>query len=169
MRAWGCARESDVLDLIAIGQWPSRADESLRRHVASCASCADLAAVASAVIEASDAEIARARVPDASVVWYRARQRAREEKMRRAARPLLITQTAAAVAIFALGALAWSTGASWLAGWSGELRTLLGGWPVRAASIALGGWAVLIAAAISLAGLADAWTDRPDPHDAASR
>ena len=33
-----CACERDVLDLVAIGQWPSRADEALREKLFGCMS-----------------------------------------------------------------------------------------------------------------------------------
>jgi hypothetical protein len=104
-----CPRETDVLELVAIGQWPARADAELRAHVAACASCADMAAVAAAVVDARDAGAARVRVPDASLVWFRAQLRAREEAARRAARPLWLAQVAAVAAVVIALAL-WSGG-----------------------------------------------------------
>jgi hypothetical protein len=104
-----CPRETDVLELVAIGQWPVRAGADLRAHVASCASCADLAAVATAVVETRDAGAAHVRVPDASLVWFRAQLRAREEAARRAARPLWVAQVAAVAAVVIALAL-WSGG-----------------------------------------------------------
>jgi hypothetical protein len=96
-----CVHERDVLDLVAIGQWPSRADETLRAHVATCATCAEVAAVAAAVREWADETDASepVKVPDASVVWYRAQVRAREEATRRASRPVLVAQLVALVAV----------------------------------------------------------------------
>jgi len=96
-----CACERDVLDLVAIGQWPSRADETLRAHVATCATCAEVAAVAAAVREWADEadDTDPVKVPDASVVWYRAQVRAREEATRRASRPVLVAQLVALVAV----------------------------------------------------------------------
>lgn len=93
-----CSCERDVLDLVAIGQWPSRADEALRAHVAACASCAEVASVAAAVREWAD-EPPPAKMPDASVVWYRAQVRAREEATRRASRPVLVAQLFAVAAV----------------------------------------------------------------------
>lgn len=97
-----CTQERDVLDLVAIGQWPGRADGALRAHVEACASCAEVAAVAAAVREwADDGPVAH--VPDASVVWYRAQVRAREDAARRATRPVLLAQLlAVATVVFAL-------------------------------------------------------------------
>lgn len=93
-----CAQECEVLDLVAMGQWPGRADAALRAHVASCASCTEVAAVAAAVREwADDGPVAH--VPDASVVWYRAQVRAREEAACRATRPVLLAQLLAVAAV----------------------------------------------------------------------
>ncbi len=104
-----CPRETDVLELIAIGQWPARADAELRAHVAACAACADLAAVAVAVVDVRDSGAAHVRVPDASLVWFRAPLRAREEAARRAARPIWIAQ-AAALAVATIALVLWSGG-----------------------------------------------------------
>jgi hypothetical protein len=104
-----CSCERDVLDLVAIGQWPSRADETLRAHVAGCETCAEVASIAGAVREwANETETAEpVKVPDASVVWYRAQVRAREEATRRASRPVLVAQLFAvatvALAVFWIG------------------------------------------------------------------
>lgn len=112
-----CPCERDVLDLVAIGQWPLRADETLRAHVAACESCAEVASVAAAVrdwanqTDATDAtddtDAAQVKVPDASVVWYRVQVRAREEAARRASRPVLVAQLFAvatvALAVFWIG------------------------------------------------------------------
>jgi hypothetical protein len=104
-----CAREQDVLDLVATGRWPARASVELAAHVASCASCADLAAVALAVTDLRDATSAQVRVPDAGLVWYRAQLQAREDAARRAARPLLAAQ-AAGLVLLAAALTIWSGG-----------------------------------------------------------
>jgi len=104
-----CAREGDVLDLIAIGQWPSRANRDLVDHVATCERCTDLAVVAAAILDLRGADEAAGRVPDGGLVWYRAQLRAREAAVVRAARPLLVAQIAALVLV--VGALAvWASG-----------------------------------------------------------
>ncbi len=89
-----CPCERDVLDLVAIGQWPSRADATLRAHAAECAICKEVAAVATVVREWAD-DPQPVKVPDAAVVWYRAQVRAREEAARRASRPVLAAQLVA--------------------------------------------------------------------------
>lgn len=107
----GCSHEREVLDLVAIGQWPARADAALRAHVDSCASCAELASVADAVREWGDA-VAVPRLPDASAVWHRAQRRARESAARAASRPVWVAQ-AAAVAVFVVALVWMGPGWSW--------------------------------------------------------
>src|SRR5262245_31586002 len=112
-----CPQEQDVLDLVAIGQWPSRADASLQAHAATCDICRDLAAVAGAIAESRDAVAPAAHVPDASVVWYRAQVLARIDAARRASRPMLIAQLAALGCVVAV-VLVWSgAGGQWFTAW----------------------------------------------------
>jgi hypothetical protein len=108
-----CPHETEVLDLVAIDQWPQRADAALRAHVAACASCADLASIATAVREWGHVD-AVPRMPEATVVWHRAQVRARAEAAHAAFRPLWLAQGFAAVALVV--ALVWiGPSASWYA------------------------------------------------------
>ncbi len=155
-----CSCERDVLDLVAIGQWPSRADATLRAHVATCESCAEVASVAAAVREWAD-EPQPVKMPDASVVWYRAQVRAREEATRRASRPVLVAQLFAvatvALAVFWIGP-SLSLSMPDVSGWWSALPSLpslpsVGGvsteslsrfsWIGWAALAALGTWAIV--------------------------
>lgn len=107
-----CERESDVLTMVATGQWPERAPSDLREHVEACAVCAELALAASAI----DAEAASRRVPDlpsAGTVWWRAQLRARQEAARDVVRPITFVQ-AVALAMFAgVGGAVFGATASW--------------------------------------------------------
>jgi hypothetical protein len=125
-----CPRERDVLDLVAIGRWPDRADHELVAHVARCASCADLAAVAVAVADLRDEE-ARPRVPDAALVWHRAQIRARADAARLAARPLLLAQAAGLAALVVLLTIWWAG----LSGWLGETMHTAGSLVATAAQV----------------------------------
>jgi len=118
-----CQHERDVLDLVAIGQWPQRADESLQAHVAGCPSCAEVASIATAVREWSDAE-AVPRMPDSTVVWHRAQVKARAEATRAAFRPLWLAQGFALVALVV--ALVWiGPSSSWYASvWQSVSRSM---------------------------------------------
>jgi len=108
-----CSYEADVLDLVAIDQWPQRADAALRAHVAGCPLCAEVASIATAVREWSSAD-AIPRMPEAAVVWHRAQVKARTEAARAAFRPVWLAQGFALVALVV--ALVWmGPGASWYA------------------------------------------------------
>ncbi len=104
-----CPFESDVLDAVASRRWPARAGGALHAHVASCASCADLATVAGALLYEEDAAYAEAHVPPAPAVWHRAQLRAREEAARAATRPIGFVQGLA----FACGVAAVIGAAVW--------------------------------------------------------
>lgn len=112
-----CPHEADVLDLVAIGQWPQRADARLRAHVGGCDVCAEVASIATAVREWSEAAPV-ARMPEASVVWHRAQVKARAEAARAAARPVWVAQAVALIGLVV--ALVWmGPSASWYSGaWS---------------------------------------------------
>lgn len=108
-----CPHETDVLDLVAVDQWPQRADASLQAHVASCALCADVASVATAVREWGDADAAP-RMADASLVWHRAQVKARANAARAASKPVWVAQGFALIALIV--ALVWiGPSASWYA------------------------------------------------------
>src|SRR5262245_24925298 len=180
IRATFCPREEEVLDLVVIGQWPARADASLREHVATCHLCADLAVVASSVSDLSEATKAESALPDAALVWYRAQVRAREEKTRRASRPVLIAEISAVVCLLTLGAIAWRLGDSWLTDWWTTMQglrlptvtsltdlvwieRLSGWWWIFGALIV---WALLLPGAFYLARLADRFSEpQTDQHN----
>ena len=165
-----CPHESDVLELVSIGQWPARADAALREHAAGCDVCADLAAASAAIIELRDAPAQDIKVPDASVVWYRAQIHARVDAAARAARPLRMAQAAGAVCFLAVALAWWSTGTSWLSSvWSRlagltfslprldfapSFGTVSATWLSIGATVAIA-WMVLLSVAWYLADVAD--------------
>ena len=113
-----CPHESDVLELVAIDQWPARADATLRAHVGTCDVCGDLAAAASAIVALRESTpAADIRVPDASVVWYRAQMRARADNMQRASRPILVTQYAALACVLAIALMFSGPVLGWAGAW----------------------------------------------------
>ena len=167
-----CPREAEVLDLVWTNQWPARADQALVEHVAQCAICRDLALVASAVGDLDEPTRLDMKVPDASVVWYRAQVRARQELARRATRPVAAAQVAAGV----LGAgglfTAWRLGGPAFVEWWQSLSTptlpQVSIWseivtftstPTFAWILAgAAGWALMIPAALYIARMADHMT-----------
>jgi hypothetical protein len=119
-----CPHEADVLDLVAIGQWPARADAALTEHVASCEICSDVAVVATAMADLGEASMAAVRVPDASAVWYRAQVAAREELARRATRPVLAAEIAAALGALGVLILTWHIGGDVFRQWWNQFAGL---------------------------------------------
>lgn len=76
-----------------------------RAHVAGCAICSDVVAIASAVDDAREETRARAMVPDSGRVWWLAQVRARREAAKAAGRPITAAQLIAfACAVGLLGA-----------------------------------------------------------------
>ena len=114
MKVIECPRESDVLDAIASAKWPHRVAPELADHIASCAICTDVAAVAAAIRADHEAVWQDASIPSSGQAWWRAEMRARQAAIRRASRPIAIAQAAALLA-----ALAFAGGTGWLAwAWS---------------------------------------------------
>jgi hypothetical protein len=91
-----CVREQDVLDAVSAGRWPvrrsDRIDAELRDHIEGCPVCQDVASVFAAISDDRELAWKEAVVPPASVVWWRAQIRAREEAARAAGRPIAIAQ-----------------------------------------------------------------------------
>jgi hypothetical protein len=164
-----CPCESEVIELVSIGQWPERADAALRTHVDECDVCGDLAAAAAAIVELRDSS-QPVSVPDASVVWYRAQIHARVDAARRATRPLRMAQAAGAVCFIAVALAWWNAGSSWFANLWANVSGFSFAWPRMQAlpDLAAGGatwlsigasvaiaWMVLISVAWYLADWAD--------------
>lgn len=105
-----CAWEASVAAAALSPDWPADAAESISNHIGGCASCREVAAVASMLGAAEAAPRAR-RVPDAAVVWHRAQMRARREDAEDAVRPIVWMQIAAA-AIVLLLILLWAGNAT---------------------------------------------------------
>jgi hypothetical protein len=91
-----CAREQDVLDMLAARRWPGRCEAELSDHIRECAICGDLVAAAAALLDEHECAWSEARVPPSTVVWWRAQVRAREEAARAAGRPIAFVQGVAA-------------------------------------------------------------------------
>lgn len=106
-----CVHETAVLDVTMSGGWPADADAALVRHASRCPVCRDLVTVVTALAADDDSGMAEDhRLPDASVLWHRAHERARQDAARRATEPVLFAQIGAA-AIGLLLLLVWAGGA----------------------------------------------------------
>jgi hypothetical protein len=142
-----CCHEDDVLDALTSGRWPARADDALRAHVASCAVCGDIVAVAGAILEGRDDTVTDMRIPSSAVMWWRAQMRARQEAAREASRPIAVAQFVAAVSaiVFVISVVVmlspWVGGvmSGWLAAGgaaaSGSASSLAQGWVIPAVVI----------------------------------
>jgi hypothetical protein len=100
-----CEFEPDALAAALQSRFPEWVDAGLRAHVAGCAICSDVVAIASAVDEAREEMRGRATVPDSGRVWWLAQVRARREAAEAAGRPITAAQLIAfACAVGLLGA-----------------------------------------------------------------
>ncbi len=145
-----CQCEDQVVDALASGTWPDGATDALQAHVAGCAECQAITAVAPLLRQEYLAADSEADLPSSGQVWWRARVRARAEAERAAARPLFIAQAvAAASAVGALAALvSWywpKIQASLLHNGAGDSPSL--GLPLL---LALGAWLLLAPVALYL-------------------
>lgn len=115
MKKLGCENEVRILEALGKGLLPEAFEETLRRHVESCSSCAELISLHKTFQHDSEVLRATAQVPDAGQVWWRAKLAARMAATEQAMRPIRIVERAALAvgsgALIALLVLA----APWLA------------------------------------------------------
>jgi hypothetical protein len=93
-----CPRESEILDALMTARWPNACGDELRTHAQTCALCADLVLVATAITN----DVPEAHVPTSAVVWWRMQRRERAEAARTASRTLTIVQASSIVAAIAV-------------------------------------------------------------------
>jgi hypothetical protein len=168
-----CPREADVLDAIASRRWPARADDELRAHVGTCASCADLAVALDALL--SEREVSWSEsvaLPSADAVWFRAQARARLEATKTASRPIGLMQVVSLAVVAVLIIVAVIIAASRAdTFWNAESTSFWSqlAWPssltvdadgtaglvLRGALLAAALWLVLVPVAVSLVALED--------------
>ena len=99
-----CGMESPILELSRAGQLTEAAQE----HLATCSTCADALQV-DRFLNADAARIPDLEsLPDPTVVWWRARQRARIRQVERATLPIQFTERLTLI----LGAVALAIGLS---------------------------------------------------------
>ncbi len=95
MKPSGCENEVLILEALGQGLAPEAMEEPLRRHLAGCASCAELISVYELFQRDSEHLCAAASLPEAGRVWWRASLAARRAAAERALRPILIAEKAA--------------------------------------------------------------------------
>jgi hypothetical protein len=105
MKPLECEFEADTLAAALQSRWPERVDAQLRAHVAACAICSDVVAIATAIDYSREDLRAQAVVPDSGRVWWLAQLRERREAAETAGRPISAAQVVAfACAVGLLGA-----------------------------------------------------------------
>jgi hypothetical protein len=119
-----CAREQDLLEVLAAGRWPDFCAGELRAHVDGCGSCTDLLAVALPLLQEQELALRDAHIPSSAVVWWRAQMRARREAVQAATSPITLVQgVALACAVGLVGGMATFAQPAvraWLA-WAGTI------------------------------------------------
>jgi hypothetical protein len=145
MKPVECEFESEVL----VAALQARMPEPLRAHVAGCAICSDVAAVATAIDDARERMRGDAVVPDSGRVWWLAQLRARREATKAAGRPITAIQVIAlACAIGLLGACFGAT-STWFQAGLVRIQASLAGFSA-AAYLAEHGLLILAAALVLL-------------------
>jgi hypothetical protein len=142
MKPVECEFESDALAAALQGRWPDRVDDHLRAHVAACAICCDVVAIAGTVDEAREELRSCVVVPDSGRVWWLAQLRARREATEAAGRPITAAQVIAfACAVGLVGACFGAT-SKWFQAILGRIASSVAGFDTKA----------FLASAISLFG-----------------
>ena len=123
MKRVECEFEAEVLSTTLQSRWPDRVDSELRAHVASCAICSDVIAVAGALEQAREDMQGSAVVPDSGRVWWLAQLRARREAAEAAGRPITAAQVIALAAAMGLLGACFGATSKWFQsslGWFGS-------------------------------------------------
>ncbi len=157
-----CLRSTEVVAAAINGELSPATDSELRRHLAECEACRDLALVVTDLRGERDRIRREAPAPSAGLVWWRAQLRERQEAERRAAAPVTLVHAAAFIAVLVLAAVSFSTFAHlpWAASpadflptlptWSETLQSLADVSPVLRWALALGATAWLILGPVAL-------------------
>ena len=119
-----CDHEQEVLEAVQTGRWREQLDDSLSMHVAHCPVCAEVVLVAQFLQQEDEFARVEAALPEAGLVWWKARLLARRAAAERAAQPIAIVESVAgASTVLSLVALViWQW--SWIHGWLTELSDL---------------------------------------------
>jgi hypothetical protein len=130
VKAIECSREIELVDAIAGGLWPDRAEKDLHDHAQTCEACRDVLAVVEALRQEQAHACRQAPVPFARVVWWRARVRARAEAAQTVTQPITWLNGITTVSVIAVS-VATMSAASRLFETRGLDLNLLWGWANR--------------------------------------
>lgn len=155
-----CAREDEVLMMVATGRWPEGAPAELRGHADHCRVCRELGLAAAAVGE--EAEASAPSLPSSGIVWWRAQLRARQEAARQVVRPITAAQMMAFAALVGVTGAVFGATTEWfqrgLQSISRVVSSTLGGvslpslpsLPQDLSSVSMGYWIILLVVGIGV-------------------
>ncbi len=140
MKPVECDFEPEVLAAVLQGRWPERAGDEMRAHVAACAICSDVAAIAGVIDDAREQTSACAVIPDSGRVWWLAQLRARREAVEAANRPMTAAQVIAFVCVVAVFATCIRAASTWFQSVPGRIASAaptldMGAWLAPAATL----------------------------------
>jgi len=113
MKPIECEFEAEALAAALQSRWPERVNAGLRAHVAGCAICSDVVAVAAAMDDAREEIRDYATVPDSGRVWWLAQLRARREATKEAGRPITAAQVLALACAMGLMGACFGATSQW--------------------------------------------------------
>jgi hypothetical protein len=105
-----CSREIELVDAIAGGLWPDRAEEDLHDHARTCEVCRDVLAVAEALRQEQARSCREAPITSARVVWWRAHVCARAEAAQTVTQPITWLNGITTVSVIAVSVAIMSAG-----------------------------------------------------------
>ena len=108
-----CDHLDELRQAMTSGHWPAASSPELRAHVASCARCTQEVLLTTAFQQTRSAAVTASQPAPASIVWWRAKARRREDALKKAARPVLAAQVFALLVVLAtvglIAARHWNT------------------------------------------------------------
>jgi hypothetical protein len=113
MKPGECEKELLVVEAARSGSW----DAELRKHVADCRACGEVALTAQALNAMRASDQVEARIPDAGLMWWKAQLLSKRAAAERATKPIsFVEHFAYACGIFAAVAVCvwqWSAIRAW--------------------------------------------------------
>jgi hypothetical protein len=122
MNLRGCSREHEIVRMLKDGHWPEGCEPELRSHIVGCAHCREFIFVTQVLQKARNESVQESPAGSASLLWWRAQMRKRNEAAARINRPITIAQTFAwsitVLVAFVFLASQYNHGLHWSAWWS---------------------------------------------------
>lgn len=147
----GCARATEIDELLRLGHWPQAAGAELQAHVQVCRACGERVRLTQALRHMRANSMRLARMEPPALVWWRAQLRRRREVMQKVERPLRVQMLVVlAVVCVGLGLAFELSGGE--AGWRSWVSASAGA--VARSGLANLGVGLVVASAVALAAMA---------------